>query len=312
MHLRSFRILPALLLSCLVADSAWTDTLYQSMQKNYQSYQDARLQDATLLPFDLTSSEKRVGGVSEASVRFLISDVDYDLFVSRLSIAAEWCEFIPLHLNIKACAPVIRGDNEYLQFYAGIKGYLNPKQASLLELKFKTEMKEDVFVVDLYAASGPYRSTDINFDLRAIQVEQGIYLEFDLSSIPGVAAQLAKIYLATVARKKIGFSVVGKTWTGKDKYVGGQRGATERNIVRYLLAIETYFSTLDVPLDEQYDRRLEKWFDATEQFAAQLNEMSKAEYLDIKRRERRNQTLLHEALAMNVNPVYEPEVEKQQ
>jgi hypothetical protein len=111
-----------------------------------------------------------------------------------------------------------------------------------------------------------------------------------------------KIYLATVARKKIGFSIVGKRWNGESKFVSGARGATERNIVRYLLAIETYFSTLDVNHESRFTTRLEHWYDATDRFRNQLYELSRKKYLANKKRERKNQQMLQDAIDRGVDP----------
>jgi hypothetical protein len=243
-------------------------------------------------------------------VRYLLENVSFDTFANRLNKPAEWCEFIPLHLNIKACGYLNRGNSATLQFHAGVKGYLPPDKAYLLLLKFQSNYEQGVYSANLFAEDGPMDSSNIDFNIRAIGIEKegvkSVYLEFDLSSVPGLAASLAKLYLATVARKKIGFSIASKSASGKLRYVKGQRAATERNIVRYLLAIETYFATLGVDQDDQYERRLERWYDATEAYAAQLYELDRKEYIYNKKRERENQVVLQHALENNIEPVYIP------
>ncbi|MEM7195355.1 MAG: hypothetical protein AAF402_10415 [Pseudomonadota bacterium] len=307
------RFLNSLLISAaLISVPSLGADISTLMQSNYREYVAKRQADPDVLPFDLSSEEKRIGGESVARVRYLLKGIPFEVFALQLSTISEWCEFIPLHLNIKACAAITRGDQQYLQFYAGVKGYLTPKEASLLELEYSTKWESELFLVDMYAPTGPYRTTDVNFDIRAIPVEEGIYFEFDLSSVPGVAAQLAKVYLATVGRNKIGFSSDGTNWRGKPKYVGGQRGAAERNIVRYLLAIETYFDTLELPAENQFEARIMNWFDSTERYRKQLFELEREDYLSIKRRERRNQEILKAAIANNTTPVYKVPVEKRQ
>lgn len=280
--------------------------LEEQMLRNYDEFSNADPGEGQPLPFLLESTTNSRD--SSASIRYFLDAVSMDDFVSSMAQPREWCEFIPLHLNIKACSYQERDGKFYLSFYVGIKGYLTPDKAHLLRLEFQTQRDGEVFLVKLYAEDGPLDSSHINFDIRAIGIgdgsRNGIYLEFDLSSIPGLAASLARIYLATVARKKIGFSVEGKTWSGKPKYVRGQRGATERNLVRYLLAIETYFSTLDVPDASKFERRLENWFDATEQFRPQLFELEKKDYISNKIRERKNQEILQLAVQQNIEPVY--------
>ena len=300
-------LLTALVLLWVGSSSALAEEgLEEKMRRNYSEFSSADLDENHPLPFMLESTT--TSRDSSASIRYFLDSVSMDTFVSRMAQPSEWCEFIPLHLNIKACSYQERNGKDYLSFYVGIKGYLTPDKAHLLRLEFDTHREGQVFLVKLYAEDGPLDSSHINFDIRAIGVEdvsrKGIYLEFDLSSIPGLAANLARLYLATVARKKIGFSVEGETWSGKPKYVRGQRGATERNLVRYLLAIETYFATLDVPDESKFERRLESWFDSTEQFRPQLFELEKSEYISNKIRERENQEILQLAVQQNVKPVY--------
>ncbi len=285
-----------------------SEDLGEILRHHYVELDRARSTSENPLPFSLESVNNSSN--SHASLRYFLDGVSFDEFVVRLQQAPEWCEFIPLHLNIKACAYLERNGKTLLQFYAGIKGYVTPDKAHLLQLEFNSNFSDGVFTANLFAADGPLDSENINFDIRAIGIEQdgrkGVYLEFDLSSVPGLAADLMRIYLATIARKKVGFSVSDTSWTGKPVYVSGPRGATERNIVRYLLAIETYFATLDLPPDSQYAQRLEQWFDATEQYPEQLHELARQEYLDNKFRERANQEILQHATTNKIDPIYKP------
>jgi len=276
------------------------------MLAKYESFKQFRSTQS--LPFMLESND--AGAVSHASVSYILEDVPFGQFVSELAQVSEWCEFIPIHLNIKACAYTEDEANPILRFYVGVKTYLTPDKASLLKLSFDSGVEDTVFFITMTAKSGPYGSSNYNFQIHAIEVDEGIFLEFDLSSEPGVAASVAAIYFLTVARKKIGFSVGGKTWSGKVKYVGGQRGAAERNVVRYLLAIKAYFETLDLPESVRFEQRIDRWFSATEQYPKQLREMSREAYISIKQRERANQEILIAALRNNVLPVYEEEIEK--
>ncbi len=278
------------------------------MLQHFEAFRAER--DAGTLPLPFALESVNNASYSHASIRYFLEDVDFAEFRSRLDQPAEWCEFIPLHLNIKACAYLEQQNRTKLRFYAGIKGYVTPNKAHLLELSFNTQETDGVYHVKLFAQDGPLDSSEINFIIRAIEIEQpgwqGIYLEFDVASKPGLAANLARLYLATIARNKIGFSVEGKTWTGKPAYVTGQRGATERNIVRYLLSIETYFDTLDLPLQDRFFQRLQSWFDATEQYHDQLYELDRQTYIDNKIRERENQLILQAALDKGEEPDFTP------
>ncbi|MBX2868481.1 MAG: hypothetical protein KTR18_07375 [Acidiferrobacterales bacterium] len=281
-----------------------------SLQERAIEFRQKQLSGENPLPFLLSSSFTST--LSRAKVRTFIRGVELDTFSSKLLQPAQWCEFIPLHLNIKACGHLVRNQKNLVQFYAGVKGYVTPDDAHLLQLSFDARKENGVFFADLFAADGPLDSTNIRFNIHAIGAEgedgKGVYVEFALSSEPGLTNSLARVYLATIARRKIGFSIKGKTWSGKPKYVGGQRGAIERNLVRYLLAIDTFFETESRAgeLDENalYELRVQRWYDKTDQYREQLFELSREEYISNKMRERQNQQVLQEALDNNLEPVY--------
>ena len=281
------------------------DEITQStMKERYAEFKQTQSLKTNQLPFQLNSTIEK--DYSFASIRYFLKGISLAQFNQFLGQYEQWCHFIPLHLNIKACTYLEKKDQKYLRFYAGAKGYVSPEKAHILQLSFNTNLKDGVFSVRLFAADGPFDSANIDFNIRAIEVgesnDRGLYLEFDLSSVPGLVANLAKIYLITVGRNKVGFSRDGKTWSGKPKLVDGTRGATERNIVRYLLSIEAYLATVNVPEDERFERRLEHWFDATELYKKQLHELSRNEYIAIKKRERKNQMLLQQGIISNIQP----------
>jgi hypothetical protein len=101
----------------------------------------------------------------------------------------------------------------------------------------------------------------------------------------GGAARLATHgYLATSGSGKVGFTRVVND-DGKKSYVRGLRGAVERNTMRYYLAVESYLDSLSQPPGRQFTNRIERWFDATEQYRLQLHEMDRADYLSMKQSE---------------------------
>ena len=71
----------------------------------------------------------------------------------------------------------------------------------------------------------------------------------------------------------------------------------ERNLVRYYFAFMAYFhgQSLTDPT-QRYEQQLKDWFEHTEKFT-QLYEMSEQEYLEAKRKERKNQLILQTELA---------------
>jgi hypothetical protein len=68
------------------------------------------------------------------------------------------------------------------------------------------------------------------------------------------------------------------------------RGVAERNTMRYYLAIDAYLDSLAAPADQQVEKRLVSWFDATEKYPRQLHELTRDEYLHMKRDEVQRQT----------------------
>ena len=256
-------------------------------------YQEFRQEiQKTSLPFSL-KSRKHVRTIS-AQVSTFISDVPFQQFIESLSDVSQWCEFIPLHINVKACVYEIKEDRAVLKFFLGPKRYTEPDESKVLEMDFMVNSDNEILQVGFSASVGPFRSRNYDFKLRAMEADNGIYLEFDLSSEPGWVSAIVKVYLSTVGFKKVGFSIVGvNTETGKPLYVKGERGGAERNIVRYLFSIQAYFDTLDwLGSEDGYFRRLERWYDLVDMHPVQLYEMSRAAYLDIKMRERQNQLQL--------------------
>ena len=102
----------------------------------------------------------------------------------------------------------------------------------------------------------------------------------------GSAARAAmRMYVATTGRGKVGFTVTGDPSDTPPQFIGGVRGASERNAMRYYLAIDAYLGTLPAPAPERLERSLERWFDATERFPRQLHEVDRDAYLEMKRSE---------------------------
>lgn len=97
-----------------------------------------------------------------------------------------------------------------------------------------------------------------------------------------------KAYLASAGRNKVGFSP-NEDGSG---YIGGVRGMVERNTMRYYLAIDSYLGALSMSPDKQINKRLQDWYAATERYPRQLREISRNDYLSMKREEiRRMETM---------------------
>jgi hypothetical protein len=79
-------------------------------------------------------------------------------------------------------------------------------------------------------------------------------------------------------------------------YVGGVKGAIERNAMRYFLALDAFLDTMHLPEEVRYEGSLQTFFDATERYPRQLRERGREEYLEAKMREREVQLELQERI----------------
>jgi hypothetical protein len=93
------------------------------------------------------------------------------------------------------------------------------------------------------------------------------------------------IYLSTIGRDKVGFTRTKAVSAREEGFVDGMRGVTERNTMRYYLAIDAYLDSLKAPAEQQLEKRLRAWFDATERYPRQLHEVEREAYLQMKRDE---------------------------
>jgi hypothetical protein len=148
----------------------------------------------------------------------------------------------------------------------------------------------DYVRIVLNADVGPLGTRDYSIVFEATPVAaRRSFIHLSYSYAYGIAARVAlNAYLATAGRNKVGFTVLGRRG-GHPAYIRGLRGLVERNAMRYYLAIETYIGTIDTPESERMETRLRNWYDATENYAVQLHELERDEYLNMKRRELQRQ-----------------------
>ncbi|WP_233101780.1 hypothetical protein [Variovorax sp. IB41] len=189
-----------------------------------------------------------------------------------------WCQVLMLHLNTKHCA--VKSGGATLAVAIGRKFDQPLADAQTIAFAYTLGKADaDYLNVRLSADTGPLSTRDYSIVFEASPVDGGktaIHLRYAYAY--GTAARLAmKGYLATLGSDKVGF-----TPAGQGGYIGGVRGVVERNTMRYYLAIDSY---LDAPDQAQLAQRLAAWFDATEQYAKQLHEIEKSDYLTMKRHE---------------------------
>ena len=230
-------------------------------------------------PLQLESIE--TGTQLQGGVDAIVSQ-PFALVREHLQRPAAWCEILMLHINTKQCS----NDGNSLAVHIGRKHDQPLEKAHRVAFTLQPAAAGTSFLdMRLSADSGPFSTRDYRIQLQAIPLDGGskTFLHLRYAYGYGFAAKLAmQGYLATIGAKKVGFTKAGGTG-----YIGGMRGAVERNTMRYYLAIDAYLASLAVPEAQQRTRRLEAWFSATEQYARQLHELDRADYLAMKRNEYR-------------------------
>jgi hypothetical protein len=209
-----------------------------------------------------------------------------------LSEAHSWCDVLILPFNTKHCY-ADPGQATKLSLRVGRKADQPAERAYPIEFDYRVVAHTpDYLRVVLHSPSGPVGTRDYRIALEATPIDKErtfIHLgySYGFSTMSRLAMQA---YLGTVGASKVGFTVTGRDAQGKPVYVGGMLGATERNTMRYFLAIDAYLGSLSVPAPARVEKRLGDWFAATEKYPLQLHEMDRAEYVAMKQKETQRST----------------------
>ena len=275
----------AVLLPASAADTAPADAL----RAKYESLAPTLRNNAFKRALHLESSESasELKGDVYAVVEHPFAKVE-----TSLKNPEVWCDVLILHLNTKLCRAEGDAAAPALLLYVGRKYDQPLEDAYKLRFSYKLAASAaDYFEVLLNASAGPVGTRDYRIVLEAIPVAgDKTLVHLTYAYAYGLPARVAmQTYLATVAREKVGFTVVGKQSDGQPEYVGGVRGVVERNTMRYYLAIDAYLGSLKLPAGEQFDQRLKTWFDSSEKYALQLHEMEQGAYIDMKHAENARQ-----------------------
>ena len=201
---------------------------------------------------------------------------------------AHWCDVLILHINTKYCRAAIRPAGSQLAVRIGKKDFQPLAQAALVEFDYRVGSNSDeYFDVGLYAENGPMSTSNYRIRLEAVALQEGkTFLHITYAYAYNRRGQLAmQMYLATLGRDKVGFTLVTPAAGGPPQPIRGVRGVVERNTMRYYLAMEAYLGGLSAPPAQRVERRLQSWHSATEMYARQLHEVDLNTYLDMKRRE---------------------------
>ncbi len=205
-----------------------------------------------------------------------------------LRAASSWCEVLILPFNTKHCYAALGDGTTSLALRIGRKAEQPAELAYAIAFNYRVASRTpDYLQIVLHADSGPLGTHDYRIALEATPLDGArTFIHLGYSYGFGVMSRLAmQTYLGTVGASKIGFTVVGHEGDGMPRYVGGMLGATERNTMRYFLAIDSYLASLAAPPAAQVEKRLSDWFAATERYPRQLHEMDRGEYMAMKQKE---------------------------
>ena len=273
-------------LHALAEDPAGLRTRYAELQEklNHNSFQRALHIDSS------QSGDNLKGDV------YAVLDHPFTQVGAELKNPETWCDILILPFNTKYCHAVNGDGGAALQVRIGRKFDQPVQEAYKLQFAFHgVAATPDYFESRLSAKEGPVGTRDYHITIAAVPLDdKRTFMHLSYAYGYGVTGKMAmQMYLATVGADKVGFSVTGKDASGQPIYMGGVRGAVERNAMRYYLAIDAYLDSLSAPAGQQVERRIQGWFNASERYPRQLREMDRPAYVAMKRSEvERQQTLI--------------------
>lgn len=285
-------VIIGLLLGGAIAPAVWADDGTSAALSMHYLEVSKRLQN-TIYGEPLIVQSQENGGPLNAEIVALV-DYRFGALTQALGTLPNWCEFIPLHPNVKSCVYHEQSKDVGLTLYLGRKYFAAPANTHPLKYRYRLiHQTENYLSVALNAEKGPLDSRDYRIHLEAMPVDDKSFIKMRISYRPKTMSKLATTtYLATLGHNKVGFSVIGNDDAGQPIFVKGVRGIIERNVMRYFLALKAYMQNLHLPRAEQFEARINTWFDMTQGYRRQLYEMEKIDYISAKMRERGNQLVL--------------------
>jgi hypothetical protein len=246
----------------------------------------------------------------ESSVSKHLSRVDlygttkspFNIVSHELRSPDNLCKIVLLDVNVRACTDQKVDQKWALTLYHVNRSDKPLKDAYPMKFGYDINAQDPGFISLLLSADrGPFSTQDHRFGFEAVSLDEGttlIHLRYSFR-YSSWAYFLMKSYFSIFGRGMIGFSTVGTNSEGNAVYVRGLRGAVERNVVRYYLAILAYIDTIKIRPEQRFERRVSEWYDLTTRYPRQLFVMEKEEYLIYKRRDRANQLRLQRVLVGN-------------
>lgn len=225
---------------------------------------------------------------------YALLDTPFDALNKALSQPAQWCALAILHVNIKTCTYL----DDQVQLFVGRKDYQTPDEAFPLRYRFTQQTNEHQLSVQLTAPTGPFGTSDYLISLEATPIDdQHSFIHFQYHYQFGFMAKMAmQTYLATLGRNKVGFTIVDTDENGNAIYIKGLQGVIERNVMRYIFAIQSVLEGRKSPNKNRLTEQLVQWYGHIQEHPRQLVELTREEYMDNKQREHSNQQKAQKAL----------------
>jgi len=223
---------------------------------------------------------------------YVVVDYPFAIVNGALNNPSHWCDVLILHVNVKYCNASRLKDGTVLTVNIGRKYYQPLEDAYRLDFNYRAVITTpEYFALELNADTGPLGTHDYRIWIEATSLDDGrTFMHVTYAYEFGFIGRLAmQVYLATIGRDKVGFTVTDIQPNGEPAYIKGVRGVVERNTMRYYLAIDAYFAALSTSPEDQLEKRLHRWFESTDQYARQLHEADWEDYLQMKRKEYQRQ-----------------------
>jgi hypothetical protein len=263
----------------------------------YPELQEAARRGPFGLPLQVHSEERETRVSAEIHG---IIDHPFRALATTFTEPGGWCDFLVLNPNIKTCTFRQEARETLLTLYIGSRSYRAPESATEQVYRFLVRARQsDYAAISLTAPQGMLGTTAHRFEFEAGSVAGKTVVGLSSSFEPSMLSRiLTGIYLGTVGRNMIGFSREATEAGVPAGYVRGVKGMIERNVMRYYLALNAFLDTSDLPAGRRFEARASLAYDLMDLYPAQLRQMDKAEYLDIKTREHQNQLRLQQKLAL--------------
>ncbi|MEI8190499.1 MAG: hypothetical protein WCI75_12355, partial [candidate division NC10 bacterium] len=277
-------LLPLLFLVLLPHESWGLEGGLLRLSGRYPELQEAARRGPFGLPLQVRSEERET--LVSAEIHGIIGH-PFRALAATFTDPGGWCNFLVLNPNIKTCTFRREAQETLLTLYIGSKSYRAPESATEQVYRFLVRARHPEYAaISLTAPRGLLGTTAHRFEFEAGSVAGKTVVTLSSSFEPSMLSKLLTgIYLSTLGRDRIGFSREATEAGVPAGYVRGVKGMIERNVMRYYLALKAFLDTSDQPADRQFEARASLAYDLMDLYPAQLRQMEKAEYLEIKSRE---------------------------